>query len=195
MHYLLERPWKEGGGGLSYEFLVRVEGESSFETNPLYAIMHESIYCSGAKEGSQWSAGRRIDPRFDYKKTLADPNGQVMMFGEHTFEWMYEDYASLRGLKDAAHFIAGKKDWGKLYDAEALKKSTVPSAAAVYYDDVYVEHDLSVKTAALTGSGKGGSKMKIWVTNEYQHSGLRDDGYRILDRLLGMIRGTHQVPS
>ncbi len=34
------------------------------------------------------------------------------------------------------------------------------------------------ETAALVGS-KGGTRMKLWVTNEYQHSGIRDDGYRV----------------
>jgi hypothetical protein len=28
------------------------------------------------------------------------------------------------------------------------------------------------------------------MTNEYKHSGLRDDGARILDRLLSMVRDT-----
>ena len=45
---------------------------------------------------------------------------------------------------------------------------------------MYVERQLSEATAKLTGSR--GVPMKIWVTNEYQHSGIRDDGYRILDR-------------
>jgi hypothetical protein len=28
-----------------------------------------------------------------------------------------------------------------------------------------------------------------WVTSEYEHNGLRADGERILDRLLGIARG------
>jgi hypothetical protein len=30
--------------------------------------------------------------------------------------------------------------------------------------------------------------LRQWVTNEYKHSGIRDDGARILDRLLSMAR-------
>lgn len=30
--------------------------------------------------------------------------------------------------------------------------------------------------------------MRQWITNEYKHSGLRDDGGRIFDRLLAMVR-------
>lgn len=32
---------------MSYSFLKAVEDEMSYETNPLYAIAHETIYCSG----------------------------------------------------------------------------------------------------------------------------------------------------
>lgn len=32
--------------------------------------------------------------------------------------------------------------------------------------------------------------IRQWVTNEYPHSGIRDDGGRILERLLGMVRGS-----
>ena len=32
--------------------------------------------------------------------------------------------------------------------------------------------------------------IRQWVTNEYMHSGIRDDGARILERLLGMVRGS-----
>lgn len=36
---------------------------------------------------------------------------------------------------------------------------------------------------------------KVWVTNRYQHSGLREDGDKILDTLLGMVRGEIELPS
>lgn len=30
--------------------------------------------------------------------------------------------------------------------------------------------------------------IRVWSTNEYKHSGIRDDGARIFDRLLSMAR-------
>jgi hypothetical protein len=59
---------------------------------------------------------------------------------------------------------------------------------------MYVERILSEQTAALIGSS-GGTPIKVWVTNEYQHSGIRDDGYKILHTLLAMLDGTVQIPS
>jgi len=31
--------------------------------------------------------------------------------------------------------------------------------------------------------------VKLWVTSEYEHNGLRADGERVVDRLLKMARG------
>jgi hypothetical protein len=30
----------------------------------------------------------------------------------------------------------------------------------------------------------------VWSTSEYMHSGIRDDGAKIFERLLGMARGS-----
>lgn len=50
--------------------------------------------------------------------------------------------------------------------------------------DMYVDFNFAQDTASHI---KG---LKQWMTNEYYHSGIRDDGSRIFDRLLGMNRGT-----
>jgi hypothetical protein len=59
----------------------------------------------------------------------------------------------------------------------------VPCAAAIYTEDAYVPREHSERTARLVPT------MRPWVTNEYQHNGLRADGARILDRLIGLARG------
>ena len=38
-------------------------------------------------------------------------------------------------------------------------------------------------------------RCALWVTNEYQHSGLRDDGERVFTTLLAMTRGEATIPS
>ena len=74
-----------------------------------------------------------------------------------------------------------------LVDIEVLRRNTVPAAAAVYYDDMYVERQFSEQTArAIQG-------IKLWVTNEYDHSGLRMNGEQILDRLLRLVKGEISV--
>jgi hypothetical protein len=66
---------------------------------------------------------------------------------------------------------------------EVLRQNTVPTAAAMYYNDMYVDRLLSEEAASLI---KG---SQVWATSEYEHNGLRADGDKILGRLFGMVRG------
>ncbi|MFZ1595269.1 MAG: aminopeptidase, partial [Anaerolineae bacterium] len=65
----------------------------------------------------------------------------------------------------------------------ALAANTVPVAAVSYYDDMYVELAFAEQTARQVAG------LKLWVTNEYEHNGLRADGERVLGRLLDMLVG------
>ena len=88
-----------------------------------------------------------------------------------------------RPLREAAEILANAGDWPPLYDPARLAVSEVPAAAAVYFRDMYVPVDLSLRTAsAIRG-------LKPWVTSEYEHDGLRVSGGRVLDRLIAMNRG------
>jgi hypothetical protein len=46
-----------------------------------------------------------------------------------------------------------------------------------------VERVFSEETAAMMGG------IKVWVTNEYEHNGLRANGEVVLSRLFGMLHG------
>src|SRR5258708_31214874 len=95
----------------------------------------------------------------------------------------------LRPLADAAKIVARHDSWPSLYDRARLSANEVPAAAAVYYDDMYVPQQFSVDTAARIGG------LKRWVTSEYEHDGLRVSGGVVLDRLIGMVRGTTERES
>jgi hypothetical protein len=95
--------------------------------------------------------------------------------------FMFEEISALRPLAEAAHLLAAKTDWPQLYDPTALAKNTVPAAAAIYSNDMYVPRDLSLATADQIPG------LKTWVTDELEHNGLRVQGRRILDRLLEML--------
>lgn len=69
LHYLLEEAFVEPGV-LSYKFLRAVEGWQAFDTNPLYAVLHESIYVEHSS--SAWAAHRvqsspEFSALFDYQ--------------------------------------------------------------------------------------------------------------------------------
>lgn len=180
LHYLLEEAFVDGLSGreIGYTFLRGFEKFTSFETNPIYALLHEAEYCQ--QEASNWSAERvRADfPEFDLAM-----DGPVYFTGEMVYPWMFEDYEYLRPLKEAAHLLAVGDHWPRLYDPLTLQANTVPCAAAMYYDDMYVERAYSEETARQIRGAKA------WVTNEYDHNGLRADGERVLGRLLDMVHG------
>ena len=88
-----------------------------------------------------------------------------------------------RELREAADILAERDDWPPLYDPARLAGNDVPVAAAVYYNDMYVDREFSMRTAsAIRG-------LRTWVTSEYEHDGLRVSGGAVLGRLIGMSRG------
>jgi pimeloyl-ACP methyl ester carboxylesterase len=180
LHYLLESAFVEGAQGreLNYSFLRGVENAQHYEINPIYAILHEACYCEGA--ASRWSAER---VRAEYPEFALAPDQPVYFTGEMIYPWMFDDYTHLRPLKEAAEILANTTDWPALYLPDVLRANTVPCAAVVYDNDMYVERAFS-EEAAQTIQG-----LRLWVTNEYEHNGLRADGEKILGRLLDMLHG------
>lgn len=178
VHYLLECAFVDGAHGpeISYGFLRELERELAFEETPIFAVLHEAIYCQG--ESSRWSAQRVREelPEFD-------PAGDSPLFtGEMIYPWMFDEYRQLRPLKAAAELLAAKDDWPPLYDVEVLRANEVPVAAAVYSHDMYVEQAFSKETARTIRG------LRTWVTDEYEHDALRRYGDEVLDRLLGLLR-------
>lgn len=174
LHYLLETAW--AGAELSDEFLAGVEHQTSFVDRPLYAVLHESIYAAGGASG--WAARRVLDelPELSPKARPLHPTGEMIQ------PWMFEDIRALVPLREAAEHLAAYDGWPPLYDLGRLAANRVPVAAAVYHDDMYVESAFSLETAARVGN------LRVWVTNEFSHDGLRSDA-RVLDRLLDMVTG------
>jgi pimeloyl-ACP methyl ester carboxylesterase len=165
MHYLLELPFD------SPAFAHDVPAAGEFARNPLYAILHEACWADGGV--TRWSAQRLLPEIFD---------SEPLLTGEHVGQWTFEDYAALAPLREAADLLA-EREWPHLYEPEVLEANEVPAAALIYAQDMYVERAFSEETAARIPG------MRYWLTNEYEHNGLRADGSRILGRLLDLARG------
>jgi hypothetical protein len=214
---------KDNTKEFSRGFLKVVDHAQPFDEYPIYFWLHESIYADGNSKdlsnqrsldsvvdvATNWSADSafvgKISARssdgaeYDYRVTSQEDNDlPVLFFGEMVFPWMTEDYAECGGLgcTALADSIATKKDWGPLYDADhmrsVLEDGRSRSAAAVYFEDIYVDFDLSMQVTARGGPLE---KCKVYVTNEYQHSGIRDNGAAIFDKLHGMATGSIRTPS
>ena len=151
-------------------------GLVSRSANPLYALMHESIYGQG--ESTDWAAWRVLQDFPEFSPEAPEP----LLTGEMVYPWYFEQDAALRPLQNVAGLLAEKDDWPQLYDPEQLALNTVPVAAAVYSDDIYVDRDLSLETAAAVRG------LQVWESADFHHDGIADDGEGIFARLLGLTR-------
>jgi pimeloyl-ACP methyl ester carboxylesterase len=178
LHYLVEKAWVSGteGDELAYDFLVAAENMHAFDTNPIFCMMHESIYAEGY--ATQWAA-ERIRPEFPAFEIKADQ--RFLFTGEMISPTVFDDFSNLRPMKECAELLAEKSDWGKLYDLDQLAKNEVPIAAISYYEDMYVPIELSRETALHIPN------FYQWVTNEWEHNGIGKDGPQILSTLLDRL--------
>ena len=166
IHHILELPLG------STAFLHDAEaGAMRFARNPIYATLHESSYADGV--ATRWSAARLMPPKIE---------GEGLFSAEHVFPWMFEDYGWLRPHRAAAAILA-EHPWPRLYDADQLRVNEVPVAATIYVNDLYVERAFAEETAATIRG------LKPWITNEFEHNGLKADGDRVLGRLIDLVRG------
>jgi pimeloyl-ACP methyl ester carboxylesterase len=174
VHYRLESAW--AGDELADDFLAGVEASTSYVDGPLYALLHESIYCQG--EASRWSA-QRVGSEYPEFAPGARP---LLPTGEMVLPALVHGTRALAPLGEAAELLAAYENWPALYDRDVLADNEVPVAAVVYHEDMYVEHAFSVETAARVGN------LRSWVTGELGHDGLRSHA-TVLDRLLDLARG------
>ncbi|WP_328931487.1 MULTISPECIES: alpha/beta fold hydrolase [unclassified Streptomyces] len=184
LHFLLEHAFVRTPSGheLSDAFQEEVQNSLSYAGHPLYALVHEAVYAQDSRP-TDWSAERVRGefPQFDAAKTLAG-DSPLLFTGESIHPWMFDCDPALRPLRDTAELLAARTDWQPLYDPARLAVNEVPVAAAVYHDDMYVDATHSLETArAIRG-------LRTWVTDEFEHDGVRAGGPRVLDRLIALTR-------
>ena len=180
LHYLLEDAFV--GGELSDAFLRGVESQLTLAAGPLYAVLHEACYAQGS--ATKWSAQRvRSEfPAFDPAAAL-DGDAPLLFTGEMVYPWMIDVDPVLQPLREVADLLADRDSWPMLYDPVRLGANEVPVAAAIYFGDMYVDRDDSLRTAvAIQG-------LRPWVTSEYEHDGVRVSHGAVLDHLIAMVRG------
>ncbi|WP_060178423.1 alpha/beta fold hydrolase [Streptomyces sp. IMTB 1903] len=184
LHHLLEDAFvpTPAGPALSDAFLEGARSLLSFAGHPLYALVHEAIYAQDPAAPTAWAAERvRAEhPRFDARKALTGDE-PVLLTGETIHPWHFTTDPALAPLRETADLLAARTGWQPLYGPERLAANEVPVAAAVYHDDMYVDAEDSLRTArAIRG-------LRTWVTDEFEHNGLRAGGPRVLDRLLALV--------
>lgn len=175
VHWLVDEAWH--GKELSDGFRHQVMAATGFVDAPLFALQE---YCYGRPgSATSWAAHRALA---DHPEFAADAD-PLLFTGEMMYPWMFREISALKPFAAAADLLAAAEDWPELYDPARLAANDVPVAAAVYFDDMYVDADLQVQTARRVGAAR------IWVTNEYEHDGVRVSAGRVLGRLMDMAAG------
>ena len=172
IHWLIDEALD--GDELSDTFLGQALGLSSYLGNPLFAALQESIYGSG-EGATAWAAEAERARRPEF----AEDARPLLFTGEMMYPWMFAEIRGLRPFQGAVELLAKRPRWPELYDLDRLAANDVPVAAAVYFDDMYVDSGLQLDTARRVGN------VQAWVTNEYEHDGLGAD--RVFERLTELV--------
>lgn len=163
-------------------FLGEVARQVSFADDPLYAVLHESIYAQG--EATGWAAAGVLAERPELAVDAAEP----CLLGEVIQSFFFDEDPALRPFAEVARILAERSDWPRLYDLDRLAHNEVPVYAAVYQHDLFVPSELSLRAADHIG------KVHAWLTPDYLHDGIRD-GDVVLDQLLSMAANHRSARS
>lgn len=166
--------------------LAAFESRISFDTHPIYAVLHEAIYNHTPGLASNFAAHRVgrdlrsfqwLDDAAAY--LVAQPHDQPLVFsGEMVFPFHFENCPELARIAAAARILAATTDWDEeLYDVAQLGRNEVPVYAASYIDDMYVDFGLARETAALV---KG---IKVLETNSFYHDAVRSRSDEVIGQL------------
>jgi len=179
IHFLLEEAFLKVGDEkvVNHSFLKSIQMRIRFDTNPIFALLHEAIYAQ--EQATSWACNQVQHEQYRHYDNYED----FHFFGEMIFPWMFDEISELQSQKEAAEILASYDAWPKLYDESVLSVNKVPVTCAVYYNDMFVNTKFSRETIDSVPN------MKAWYTSEYEHCGLRTGGEKIFSRLLDIAHG------
>ncbi|KAK2744468.1 hypothetical protein FQN55_006795 [Onygenales sp. PD_40] len=163
-------------GFLNTPTLSTIDSATTFDSNILYAVLHEAIYCQ--QTASKWSADRLIS---NYPQFQINANGGPVFFtGEMIYKHMFESSYELGKVREVADIVASLEDWPDLYDEEQLARNEVPVFAATFVEDMYVHYDLATETASKI------KNCKQFVTNVMYHNAIRANADEVIKQLFAL---------
>ncbi len=177
VHWMIDEAVATSDDRLTDTFLSQVQAATDFADGPLWAALQEPLYGDPQSGATAWAA----DAEQARHPAFAPGARPLQLTGEAMFRWMFDDIRLLRPFAAAVDVLAERTDWSPLFDPARLASNDVPVAAAVYFDDLYVDVGLSLETAARVGN------LQTWVTNEWQHDGIRASGDAVVRHLLRLI--------
>ncbi|MGB0897926.1 MAG: alpha/beta fold hydrolase [Psychrobium sp.] len=177
LYAMLEQAFVEINGvkALSFVFKQSMLSLLDYDTNPIFAFLHESIYCQAF--ASNWAAHEVRHQSFTNEFNIDEHSQSFNFTGEMIFPWMFEQFSQLKPLAQAAQLLAEKDDWPALYDLQQLANNKVPVVAAVYETDMYVDIAYSNETLQQVNGAIA------WYSAAHEHNGIKVDGANIFSTL------------
>ncbi|KAK3394702.1 Alpha/Beta hydrolase protein [Podospora didyma] len=168
--------------------LVGFEQQLPLDTNPIYAILHEAIYCYKKGISSSWAAYRVGKEIHEFSwlggklsfSGMMSAKAPLYFSGEMIYPSYFDSYPQLVWMKEAANILADYDGWDDLYDEQQLLRNEVPVYAASFVDDMYVDFELARETANLV---KG---IKVFETNSMYHNAVRARSEEVIGQLFRM---------
>ena len=179
IHFLIEEAFVKVGDSevVNHSFLKAIQMQLRFDTNPIFALLHEAIYAQG--EATSWACDQVQREHYSHY----DNHDDFHFYGEMILPWMFDEIGELGNLKEAAEILASYDQWPKLYDKAVLSQNKVPVTCVVYYNDMFVNTEFSRETIDSIPNMKG------WYTSEFEHCGLRTGGEKLFSRLIDLAHG------
>ncbi|KAI1084133.1 Alpha/Beta hydrolase protein [Whalleya microplaca] len=175
------------------------------EHRPLYAVLHEAMYCNKEGERSRWAASE-VAARFPQfwwvncnpedlsqeleereekagggsNSTNDEEETRLYFSGEMVYPFFFHTYKELGKFKFAAEWIAQYKWDERLYDVEALRRNIVPVIALSYgARDMYVDSEYSLETWEKIG----GPKSTVHQDRDWEHGAIRQNTANVLQSI------------
>jgi pimeloyl-ACP methyl ester carboxylesterase len=165
---------------------------------PLYAVVHEAIYCSGVGLSSNWAAqrvGRQLPGpegkcfewlKDDFSFSFPEPQNHEPLYfsGEMIYEFMLRDAGpELEPFIEPANILAKSKGWSDLYDEEQLRRNDVFLRALVYPEDMFLDFDFSLETAGMVRRSCVARAPRDWT-----HGSIRTRPQEVCRLLFSAVR-------
>lgn len=164
--------------------LNELEQDNTWDTCPIYTVLHEPIWCYVPGIAARWAAervGKALDQYQWLQSDWAGPaslgDKPLYFSGEMIYPFHFETCSELIKLKETANILAEYNQWPPLYDIQQLTKNEVPVYAASY-NDMYVDPDMARVTASRI---KG---IKVFETNVLYHNAVRARTEDVIPQLL-----------
>lgn len=167
---LLEQPFHHSGGAkrLRGDFLATVSSYVGLQVNPLWAVLHETLFGAPDQPATNWAAQRAASgrPGFALDADPTDSAEPFYLLGNHFFKHHFDEDPALQPFRSVVHEMADKTDWSLVFDAEQLAMNPVPAAVALYERDMFVPFDHAMDSARQIRN------LGVWTHPRWDHDAI-----------------------